>query len=709
MLLLNAQSNFSEIIIVMKNLIFIASICLFQNFMLGQPPEINLENIDIVRDKWGVPHIFGKTDIEVAYGFAWAQAEDDFKTMQEMLLPIKGLAGVTLGKEGAAMDLLVHIIEAERVVDEKFAQDLSVDFKKYLDAYTAGVNAYAEKFPNEIINKKLFPVNSREVVQGFVLGMTLMASVHKDIIKLFTNKVEAMDLPQAEGSNAFAFSKNKTTDQKTYLAINSHQPLEGPYSWYEAHLVSEEGLNILGATFVGSPVISIGTNKNLGWGHTVNHADFSDIFQLEMHPKRKMDYKVDGEYFTLNNHHTKLKIKLFNLIPIGVKKKFYKSIYGTTFKTKTGYYSLRFPANMDIRAAEQWYEMGKSANFKQFQDALNMQAHASLNIVYADKEDHIFYLGNGLLPKRNPKYNWNKIVPGNTKATLWKDEFYPLDSLPQVVDPPSGYVYNCNHTPFLSSALEDNPDYNKVPYTTGYQPPAQLTNRAVRFYELVKNLDKIDYEKFKEIKYDMAYHKPMHSSPLLEKIFHLNIEKYPDLSESISLLNKWDRVTDGDSEAAALFILCLRNIWPKITEQRFWREGNVLNEALLVESIRMARKHCKKHFKKYHVPLHQLQRHSRSKVNLPVNGGPDVLAAMYAKPEKNGQLRASAGDSYIQLVRFSANGPEIESVNAYGASTKENSPHATDQMKLFVEQKLKKMTLDKDRIYEEANWVYHPK
>ncbi|MEO1258163.1 MAG: penicillin acylase family protein [Bacteroidota bacterium] len=693
----------------MKSLFFIASIFLLQNLALGQSSKINLENIDIVRDEWGVPHIFGKTDKEVAYGFAWAQAEDDFKTIQEMLLPIKGLAGVSIGKDGAAMDLLVHIIEAERVVNEKFEKDLSGDFIKYLDAYAAGINAYAKNFPDEVINKKLFPVNSKDVIQGFVLGMTLMASVHKDIIKLFTNKVEAIDLPQAEGSNAFAFSKRKTTDNKTYLAINSHQPLEGPYSWYEAHLVSDEGLNILGATFVGSPVISVGTNEDLGWGHTVNHADFSDIFQLEMHPSKKGAYKVDGQYLTLENYHTKLRIKLFKFLPFGIKKKFYKSIYGTTFKTKSGYYAIRFPANMEIRSAEQWFEMGKSENFSQFKKALKLQAHASLNIVYADKDDHIFYLGNGLLPKRNPKYDWKNIVPGNTRATLWNADFYPLDSLPQVDNPPSGYVYNCNHTPFLSSAKADNPDYKKVPFTTGYQPPEQLTNRAVRFYELVKDLEQIDYEKFKEIKYDMAYHKPMHSSPLLEKIFHLDASKYPELSESIKLLNDWDRVADLDSEGASLFILCLRNIWPKITEPNWWREGDVLNESLLVESIRLARKHCKKHFKRYHVPLREMQRHSRGNVNLPVEGGPDVLAAMYAKPIKKGQFRASAGDSYIQLVRFSAEGPEIESVHAYGASAKENSLHATDQMQLFVDQKLKKMTLDREAIYESAKEIYHPK
>jgi acyl-homoserine-lactone acylase len=146
-------------------------------------------------------------------------------------------------------------------------------------------------------------------------------------------------------------------------------------------------------------------------------------------------------------------------------------------------------------------------------------------------------------------------VPGNTSATLWGDEVYPLDSLPHVLDPASGYVYNCNHTTFLSSAIEDNPKVSSVPATMGFQQPEILTNRAVRFYELFNELDKVSYEDFKRIKYDRAYHTPLKSAPKLEPIFHLKAEKYPEIKESIELLSSWDREAVIESEAAALFNL----------------------------------------------------------------------------------------------------------------------------------------------------------
>ena len=693
----------------MKFLILFAIVLLSQNIIICQELNVNVENIDIVRDEWGVPHIFAKTDIEVAYGFAWAQAEDDFKTLQEMLLPIRGLTGQVVGKEGAGIDILVHLIEANKIVDEKYQQSFSPYFKNYLKAYAEGINAYANHYPDEVLHKKLFPVDEYDIVKGFVLGLSIMSNTHKEIIKILDNKIGAVSLPEASGSNAFAISKNKTKDEKTYLAINSHQPLEGPYSWYEAHLVSEEGLNILGATFVGSPVISVGTNENLGWGHTLNYADFADIFQLEMNPDNKWQYKLDGNWETLEEFNTKARIRLLNFIKIGVKQKFYKSKYGVTFKTDNGFFALRFTANRAINSAEQWYKMNKATNYDEFMEALNMQAITCMNLVYADKDDHIYYLSNGLFPKRNPKYDWLGVVPGNTSETLWSDDFYPLDSLPQLLDPPSGYVYNCNHSPFICSHEKDNPNYEKVPIVTGYQPPTNLTNRAVRFYELINQYDKLDYEDFKTIKYDRTYSTPIQSYPKLESIFHLNPEQNPAISESIKLLNTWDREADEKSEAASIFILSVKYLRRKIKEPYKWRSDDYLTDELMKKAILYSQDYMAKHFGKSPVTLGELQRHSRGKVDLPVSGGPDVLAAMTTKKRKDGRIRASSGDSYIELVRYYKDGVEIETVNAFGSSAKSGSPHTTDQMELYVNRKLKPMTLDKGKVYKNAKQIYHPK
>ena len=670
--------------------------------------QINPDNIQIARDKWGVPHIFARTDAEVAYGFAWATAEDDFKTMQEQLLPVKGMMGLVHGSQGAAADVAVHLIEANQLVENRYMKDLSAEFRTYIESYCEGVNAYAKKYPKEVLHKKLFPVQGKDIIMGFVLSMTWLTHTHKDIQKLAGGKINAIKIPETEGSNGFAIAGSKTIDGKTYLAINAHQPLEGLQSWYEVHLCSGEGLNILGASFAGSPVMNSGANEYLGWGHTLNYADFSDIFQLEMHPSKKLLYRMDGKWEKLERYNYKAHVKLMGFLKVGAKQKFYKSKYGVTYKSENGFFSLRFPANRNILAAEQWFRMSKSTNIDEFMSAMKMLGVAATNVVYADREGHIYYVSNGRFPKRNPDYNWKEVVPGNTSATLWGDDFYPLDSLPHVLDPVSGYVYNCNNTPFLSSGPKDNPTLASVPVSMGFQSPEMINNRSVRFYKLVNEKDKLSYDDFKRIKYDRAYNNPLSAYPRFEAIFHLNPEKYPEIKESIQLLSAWDREAVIESEAAALFNLIISYVTKKIKDPADFREGNKLNEAVLVEAINYARNYCQQYFGKTHIPLGTLQRHSRANVNLPVSGGFDVLAALSAAKQEDGTLRARSGDSYIELVRFSKEGVEIESIHAFGASAKPGSPHYTDQMEMYLNRQLKKMTLNREEVLKSAERIYHP-
>lgn len=671
--------------------------------------QVNPENITIVRDQWGVPHIYAPTDAEVAYGFAWATAEDDFKTMQEQLLPSKGLMGQVIGKKGAEFDVAVHLIGPQEIIEERYEKDLSPEFRKIVEAYASGVNAYAKNHPKEVLHKKLFPINGKDVLSGYVVGVTLMAGVNRQLRTILSGKLKSAQKAEATGSNAFALSSKKTKDGQTYLAINSHQPLEGLNSWYEAHLVSEEGWNMLGATFAGGVSLFTGTNPHLGWAHTVNYPDFADIFELTMHPERKHHYRFDGKWIKLEPYHTKAQIKIMGFLKVGAKQKFFKSKYGVTFETPNGFFALRFPANRDIRAAEQWYQMNKATNFEEFKEALRIQGIPCTNIVYADKEDHIYYVSNGRFPKRNPNYNWLGVVPGDTSATLWEDDYYPLERLAQVEDPSSGYVFNCNHTPFYSSGEGESPKPQDVPKTAGYERPEILTNRAVRLGALLEESGKIDYEEFKKIKFDRKYHTPMHSSPKLEAIFHLNPEKYPTIAESIQLLNNWDREASEESEAASIAILAVMHLRKVIKKRESYRTGNEINEAKLVEAITIAQNHLKEYFGSGKVPLKNLQRHTRGEVDLPYAGGPDVLAAVTTRPYKDGRIRAVSGDSYIQLVRYTDEGVKIESINAYGASAKPDSPHYTDQMELFTKQQLKPMTLDKETIFKEAKKIYHPK
>jgi acyl-homoserine-lactone acylase len=281
--------------------------------------DVNPSTIDIVRDKWGVPHIYAKTDAAVAYGLAWANSEDDFKTVQQGFLAGKAMLGSYSGKSGATVDYIVQLLQCRRIVEERYDKDIAPDYKRVLEGYAAGINAFAKAHPKEVLLKNLFPVTPKDMLAYSVLQLAISSGADKALREITSGTIPLAPQFASGGSNAYAFNSKKTEDGNVYLAINSHQPLEGPVAWYEAHLASEEGWNILGALFPGAPNILHGCNENLGWAHTVNYPDKLDVYQLELHPQNKLQYRFDGQWEELKTTRIKLRVKIAGL-KIGVKK-----------------------------------------------------------------------------------------------------------------------------------------------------------------------------------------------------------------------------------------------------------------------------------------------------------------------------------------------------------------------------------------------------
>jgi len=680
--------------------LLITIICFYDVFS-----QINPDKIDIVRDEFGVPHIFAKTDAEVAYGLAWAHAEDDFETIQIGYLAGNNLLSKHLGNIGLGADFISQFIDSEDLFDSKYNSDISSEYKNIVKAYALGLNSYAREHPDEVFVEDLFPVNEKKMMRYAQLQLFISSNGDKWVSNIIDNKLsyDFSKEEQYKGSNTFAFNSTKTKDGSTYLAINTHQPLDGPVSWYEAHLCSEEGTNILGALFAGTPNILIGTNENLAWAHTVNQPDKTDVFALEMHPDKKLQYRVDGTYLKLEEKKAKLRFKLLG-IPLSIKKKFYKSIYGPTLKNKSGFYSVRTPALFEIRALEQWWRMNKAKNFTEFYKVLKMKALPGYNIGYADKNDTIFYISNGLIPKRAKNYDWGSVVPGNTRKTLWT-ESYEIEELPQVIQPKSGYFYNANHTPFKSSAEEDNPDPTNFDSNMGFE--TYDNNRSTRLKQLIDEYEKLDYDDFKRIKYDRQYPRPYTFNWMdIHYLELLDAKKYPDIEMLIERLQAWDRKANKNSFGAGTFAVLydqLRPFYSKIPEPK------IFPASYIIQALRNTKEYLLKHFNTTDVKLGDYQKLVRGTKELPIFGLPDVITAMSSRPYKDGKVKVVSGESYIELIRFTDKGPEIESVISYGSSDHPDSKHYDDQMEMYANFKTKKMTLNKDSVYKNAKRIYNPK
>ena len=667
--------------------------------------KIDPSKIDIVRDSFGIPHIFANTDAEVAYGLAWAYAEDDFKSLQEVILPAKGLMGKVQGKAGAAGDYAFELFRCTEITEERWNL-ISPEFIKLIEGYVQGVNEYAAKHPGEVLHKKIFPITVKEYIASSVLAVTVFNGAGEALQRIFGNKEFTVPVPIAigmdkKGSNSSAVHNSKTTTGENYLLINAHQPNTGSQAFYEAHINSNEGLNVLGGLLAGGPCIFHGVNENLGWAHTVNYNDRIDIFQLEMNPQNSLQYKFDGEWVNLEVKKVKLKIKG---VPVTIKRNAYWSKYGATMKTKQGFFSIRLGANMRIGALEQWYKMNKAKNFTQFYKAISTQELSMFNIMYADRYDTIYYINSGLVPVRDSSkaFNWRRTLPGNTSKTLWTN-FRSMKELPQYINPSSGFLFNTNHSSFLATGPRDNLNPASFPKADGWE--MYHNNRSARFAELFPQTEKLSYEKFKEIKFDKQLPMILRYPYGIDTMSLLNANDYPEYASLINEFKNWNKSGVAESKGAAIFLLSYLHLGKLLGGQ----PSRQITKAEAAETYNHIEKYMTTNFGRTDITLGDLQKLVRGEKDWPLGGFPDLLATQWTAPYKDGKLKSTGGDGLIMFVRFPKQGlPIIETVNMYGASSHSGNKHFDDQVEMYLHQKTKKMTLDKKEVYKNAERIYHP-
>ena len=664
--------------------------------------QINPKNIDIVRDEYGIPHIYAQTDAEVAYGLAWANAEDDFTTIQEAYLAGNAMLSNYIGLKGAAADFITQFIGSKNLIEEKIGT-ISEDYMAVVEGYSQGLNAYASNNPDKVLYKKLFPITPKKMLMYSQLQLFISNEGAYWAGRILNNDTQDDFLDQnLTGSNVIAMNSSKTVSGETFLAINTHQPLEGPTSWYEVHLNSQEGTNIIGTMYPGTPNVVIGVNEYLGWSHTVNYPDKTDVFKLRMKNKRK--YIVDEEEYELEKLKAKITIKVLG-IPIKINRKYYKSIYGPTLKNKSGYYSIRTPTLFNVKALEQWWRMGKSKNFTEFYNNLKMKELPGFNIGYADKYDTIFYMSNGIIPKRAQGYNWKGIVPGDTKKTLWT-EYHNIEDLPQVIQPESGFIYNANHSPFKSTSADENPNEENYNENMGYE--TYDNNRSTRLIELIESYDKVSYDDFKDIKYDNSFPSKFNYNFMdISIIETLKLQAENDLFELLDIIQKWDRKTDIDSQGAGLYGVLYYQLVRNYRDE-IQKNNKIVSKEILLSALADTKAYIINNFGSTEITLGDFQKLVRGDKELPIWGLPDVITAMSSRPYKDGKYKVTQGESYIGLVRFNKDGPILESIISFGNSDNPESDHYTDQMEKYSKFQTKKMTFDKNIIYSEAKEIYNP-
>jgi len=654
-------------------------------------------DVRILRDRFGVPHVYGKTDPDVAYGLAFAHCEDDFDTIQRVLLASRGQLASVEGLDAAPMDFLFHWLGVPEAM-ARYERDVSPEAKALADAYAAGVNHYAALHPGVVL-RGVVPASGRDVVAGFTFRTPFFYGLERTVRPLF-DEDQAPSVAMGTGSNAIAVAPSRAADGATRLLVNSHQPYTGPVAWYEVRVHSETGWDMTGGVFPGSPVVLHGTNPALGWASTVNTPDLADVYRLEIDPDDPDRYRLDGAWRQLAKSEVELTVRLFGRLRWTVRRELLRSAHGPVIRQPHGTYALRFAGMGELRHLEQYRRMNRARTFTEWQDALRMQAIPSVNFVYADRTGNIGYFYNARFPRRLPGLDWLRVLPGDRSDLIWQ-ETLPADAAPRVVNPRSGYVVNANHTPFRSTDPADAPDPARFAPELGIE--TRMTNRGLRELELFGADDSITREEFRAYKFDKRYAEGSEAKRIVAEILAADVAGDAELLAGQALLRKWRGSAEADDPAAALAILSATPVVVAALQGK--------TPPSVQGSYRAAVRTLLRHHGRLDVPWGEVNRFRRGALDLPASGAPDVLRAIedFAL-EPDGTYTARSGDSLVMFVEWDAEGRQrVETIHQFGSATLDaHSPHYADQVELFLAEKTKTVPMDEAELRKQLERDYRP-
>jgi acyl-homoserine-lactone acylase len=652
-------------------------------------------DVRIRRDQWGVPHILGKTDADAAYGLAYAQSEDDFATLQEAVFLARGRLAELKGSAGVESDYLVQLQDVWGTVRRRYARDLDPATRTVMEAYAAGVNLYAAKHPGKVL-PGLLPVTG----QDLAAATTYRGPTFYGLDDLFrrTMQPRAKKLASAEdkleiGSNGVAVAPSRSADGATRLLVNSHQPYSGPLAWYEAVVQSGQGWHVAGGFFPGGPFMLHGHNAHLGWASTVNSPDLADVYELTVNPDDRDQYRLDGAWRRFEARWVEIKVRRPDGSLETVRREVLRSAHGPVVRTDHGVFAIRYAGMGEIRQNEQYFGMNKARNLAEWKAAMAKGLLPSINYVYGDAKGNVGYVHNGRYPVRKDGLDWSGVVPGDRSDLIWTRQ-RPFAEVPQVWNPKSGWVFNSNNTPFRATSPEDDLKPDAFPRTLGLQ--TNMTNRAYRALETYGADAAITTDEFEAYKYDVAYSDKSDLAKALGLILALDAKDDADLAAAQGVLGAWDRRTNVDSRGAALAVLTVL----RLTQQ----PGPPL---AALKAVMAELKTC---YGRIDPTWGEVNRIRRGKVDLPIDGGPDIFRAVYGRPDPDGRLRGLAGDTFVMFVTWDPAGKlSSTSIHQFGSATlDESSPHYADQTPLFATMKTKPVLFTEDQLKGHIVRDYRP-
>lgn len=730
----------------MKNYLITLCLLFLSGYVASQPFtneeklrwEERASNVTIVRDSWGVPHIYGKTDADVVFGLMYAQCEDDFDRVEYQYIKGLGRLAEIEGERLLMNDLYARAFSDSAKMVGTYGR-MEPAMQEIMNAYADGMNYFISKHPERVkLIRRYRPWYPLVYSEGSSEGNTSNQTdvTRREIADYFTSQHKGREDEGGEnkGSNGFAVAPGRTANGNAMLIINPHVSV---YHRLEAHLVSEQenGLDVYGAVSKGQFFVYHGFNNYCGWMHTSSGTDTQDSF-LETVEERngKLQYQFGEEWRDIISRDITMNYKQEDGSQGKRTYTVHYTHHGPIMARRGEYLVSLTPLHMPEKELEQEWKTMKAKGLEDFKKVMSIRSNATNNTVYADVDGNIAYWNGNFVPERNPNHNWRSAVP-SAPENDWIG-LHPLDEIIQVINPATNYIQNCNSTPFLAAGTSSPQAEDYPAYMTGHHHNPRAAN-AIRLLEAE---DKFTPDSFRQMAYDNYLQLFDLMLPGLFNAFDQlsdGDEMEQQLSDAIALLKSWNQRATIDSEAVLLAEQFARQVsrlsgkyMPQDTTMGMNQESypNIvvardrMSDEDFLQALANAQESMMENYGSISVPLGEINRFQRlqdhptrfddDEPSIPsrfLSGFLGSLpAASYASPEGAKRKYFTGGNSFIAVINFDAEQVEAWSIVGGGQSADPSSPHYTDQAEMFMKGELKKVFFTEDAIKANTERSYHP-
>lgn len=712
--------------------LFILSLLIFvscrQELSEEQRWEERASQVTIMRDQFGVPHIYGKTDADAVFGLLYAQCEDDFNRVEQNYIWATGRLAEVEGEEALYSDLRANLFMTEEEAREEYRKSPEW-LKELCVAFADGINYYLHTHPEvkPRLLERFEPWMPMYFSEGSIGGDIERVSIDKirDLYGKSASKIPANELPvqeaEPQGSNGIALAAELTASGNAMLLINPHTSF---YFRGEVHVVSEEGLNAYGAVTWGQFFVYQGFNEHTGWMHTSTYTDVLDEF-VETTELRDgaLYYQYGDEWRPVESKMISLKYLSDNEI---LEKEFtiFRTHHGPVTHKVDGQFTATAMMWEPAKALTQSYLRTKQHTYEDFRRIMDIRTNSSNNTVYADSEGNIAYFHGNFIPVRDTLFDYSKPVPGNDPDTDWKG-LHSVDENILVKNPPNGWIQNCNSTPYTSAA-EYSPKRKEYPK---YMSLDRENFRGVHAIELLNDVRDYTLDSLIALGYDPLLPAFEVLVPGLLSAYEKSPRAYPNLREPINELRAWDYRTSESSVA-----MSLAHYYGTYYMNEGFRPSDLSEmetiiyfgtsspEAERLAIFEKAVQQLVRDFGRWDVAWGEINRYQRlngdivqafddSAPSIPIgfaSGRWGALAAYGARYHNNTKkIYGTRGNSFVAVVEF-GDRVQAKSILAGGQSGDPDSPHFDDQAERYASVNFKDVSYYKEDVEKNAKRIYRP-